>query len=128
MNVVDSSGWIEYFSEGPNVGFFAGAIERVDELIVPSLTLFEVFKWIARERNEVSALSAVAQMHQGEMIELNARLAIYAARLSLEKKLPMADSIVYATARIHRATLWTQDGDFEQFGEVKYIARKKASK
>ena len=128
MNVVDSSGWIEYFTEGPNSGFFAGAIERVGELIVPALTIYEVFKWVSRERGETQALKAVAHMQLGEVVELDSKLAVYAARLSMQAKLPIADSIVYATARAHEAVLWTQDDDFEGLEEVKYIAKKKAAK
>ena len=128
MNVVDSSGWIEYFTEGPNSGFFAGAIENVDELIVPAQAIYEVFKWVSRERGETQALKAIAHMQLGEVAELDSKLAIYAARLSLQAKLPMADSIVYATAREREATLWTQDDDFEGLDEVKYIAKKKGAK
>ena len=128
MNVVDSSGWIEYFTEGPNSGFFAGAIEKVDELIVPALAVYEVFKWVSRERGETQALKAVAHMQLGEVVDLDSKLAIYAARLSLQTKLPMADSIVYATARASEATLWTQDDDFEGLDGVKYIAKKKGAK
>ena len=93
MNVVDSSGWIEYFTEGPNSGFFAGAIENVDELIVPALGIYEVFKWVSRERGETQALKAIAHMQLGEVVDLDSKLAIYAARLSLQSKLPMADSV-----------------------------------
>jgi predicted nucleic acid-binding protein len=127
VNVVDSSGWIEYFTEGPNSGFFAGAIENVDELIVPALVICEVFKWVARERGETQALKAIAHMQLGEVVALDSKLAIYAARLSLQSKLPMADSIVWATARAREATLWTQDDDFEEL-DVKYIAKKKGAK
>ena len=128
MNVVDSSAWIEYFAGGPNTGFFAGAIERVSDLIVPALTVYEVFKWVARERGEAAALHAIAHMQQGEVIALDGKLAVLAARLSLQAKLPMADSIVYATARAHQATLWTQDGDLEGLDGVQYAAKKKAGK
>ena len=128
MNVVDSSGWIEYFTEDPNSGFFAGAIEKVDELIVPALAIYEVFKWVSRERGETQALKAVAHMQLGEVVDLDSKLAIYAARLSLQAKLPMADSIVYATARASEATLWTQDDDFKGLDDVKYIPKKKAAK
>lgn len=128
MNVVDSSAWIEYFTAGPNSGFFAGAIERVNELIVPALTIYEVFKWIARERDETAALHAIAQMQQGEVIELDAKLAVLAARLSLQAKLPMADSIVFAAARLRGATLWTQDSDLEELEGVKYVAKRRAAK
>ncbi|HEY5042363.1 MAG TPA: type II toxin-antitoxin system VapC family toxin [Verrucomicrobiae bacterium] len=128
MNVMDSSGWIEYFTEGPNSGFFAGAIEKVDELIVPAVCIYEVFKWVSRERGETQALKAVAHMQLGEVVDLDSKLAIHAARLSLQAKLPMADSIVYATARASEATLWTQDDDFEGLEDVKYIAKKKGAK
>ena len=128
MNVVDSSGWIEYFTAGPNSGFFAGAIEKVDELIVPALAICEVFKWVSRERGETQALKAVAHMQLGEVVELDSGLAIYAARLSLQSKLPLADSVVYATARAREATLWTQDDDFEGLADVKYISKKKTAK
>ena len=128
MNVVDSSGWIEYFTEGPNSGFFAGAIENVDELIIPALAVYEVFKWVSGERGEAQALKAVAHMQLGEVVDLDSELAIHAARLSLQAKLPMADSIVYATARASEATLWTQDDDFEGLDDVKYIAKKKGVK
>jgi predicted nucleic acid-binding protein len=128
VNVVDSSGWIEYFTEGPNSGFFAGAIENVGELIVPALAIYEVFKWVSRERGETQALKAIAHMQLGEVVDLDSKLAIYAARLSLQAKLPMADSIVYATARASEATLWTQDDDFEGLDGVKYIVKKKGAK
>ena len=128
MNVVDSSGWIEYFTESPNANFFAGAIEKVEELLVPALTIYEVFKWISRERSEAQAVKAVAHMQQGEVVDLDAKLAAYAARLSLQTKLPMADSIVYATARVNEATLWTQDDDFEGLDGVKYVTKKKGAK
>ncbi|HZL79018.1 MAG TPA: type II toxin-antitoxin system VapC family toxin [Candidatus Limnocylindrales bacterium] len=125
---MDSSGWIEYFTAGPNSGFFAGAIEKVDELIVPALAIYEVFKWVSRERDETQALKAIAHMQLREVVDLDSKLAIYAARLSLQTKLPMADSIVYATARASEATLWTQDDDFEGLDDVKYIPKKKAAK
>ena len=128
MNVVDSSGWIEYFTEGPNAGFFAGPIEKVAELLVPALSVYEVFKWISRERGEAQAVKAVAHMQQGEVVDLDAKLAAYAARLSLQTRLPMADSIVYATARVREAILWTQDDDFEGLDNVKYVAKKKGAK
>jgi predicted nucleic acid-binding protein len=128
VNVVDSSGWIEYFTEGPNSGFFARSIERVDELIVPTVCIYEVFKCVARERGETQALKAIAHMQLGEVADLDSKLAVFAARLGLQAKLPMADSIVLATARAHEATLWTQDDDFEGLDDVKYIAKKKTPK
>ena len=124
MNVVDSSGWLEFLADGPNAGFFASAIERTADLVVPTLSIFEVFKRVLQQRDESQALQAVALMHQGLLADLTAPLAIDAARLSRSAKLPMADSIMLATARAYGATLWTQDGDFEGMPGVRFRATK----
>ena len=124
MNVVDSSAWLEYFANGPNASFFAEPIEQIDKLIVPSLSLFEVFKRVLQERNENDALQAVAIMHQGTVVDLDASVALSAARLSVENKLPMADSVMLATAREYDAALWTQDADFKGLERVQYRRRK----
>lgn len=124
MNVVDSSAWLEYFANGSNASFFAGPIEAVGDLIVPSLTIYEVFKRVLQQRDESDALRAVAVMQQGSVVDLDARLALFAARVSLDTRLPMADSIVLATARLHQATLWTQDADFASLPGVRYRSRK----
>lgn len=124
MNLIDSSPWLEYFANGPNAAFFATAIEATDDLIVPSLTLYEVFKRVVQQRGEGDALQAIAVMQQGTVIDLDARLALSAARISHESKLPMADSIVLATARAFGATLWTQDADLKDLPEVRYRKKK----
>lgn len=124
MNVVDSSAWLEYFADGPNAGFFAPAIEATDRPIVPSVVVYEVFRRILQQRTEGEALNAAALLQQGRVVELDASLALSAARLGLESKLPLADSIVLATARRFDAVLWTQDGDFEGLPNVRYRARK----
>lgn len=126
MNVVDSSAWLEYFADGTNAAFFAPAVENTEDLIVPSLILYEVFKRVMQQRDESCALQAVAVMQQGMVVDFDARLALSAARLSLESKLPMADSIVLATARAYGATMWTQDADFKDVPGVQY--RKKRTK
>lgn len=126
MNVVDSSGWLEYFSDGPNAAFFAPAIEATRELLVPTLSLYEVFKRVLQQRGEGEALQAVALMQQGRIVELTASLALAAAKASIEHRLPMADSIMLATAQAHDAILWTQDADFERVTGVKYVAKKPA--
>lgn len=113
MNVVDSSGWLEYFAGGKNAGFFARTIEGTSRLIVPTLSLFEVFKRVLQQRDEPAALQAVALMHQGRVVDLDATLALAAARLSSAERLPLADSVMLASARAFSATLWTQDSDFE---------------
>lgn len=123
MNVVDSSGWLEYFADGPNAQVFATPIEDVNQLIVPMLSIVEVFKRVAQQRGEGDALQAIAVMQQGTVVELTVRLALDAARLSLDERLPMANSIILATARNHRATLWTQDPHFEKTDGVRYVGR-----
>jgi predicted nucleic acid-binding protein len=121
MNVVDSSGWLEFFADGPNAGFFAPAIQKLSELIVPTVNLYEVFKRVLQQKDESQALQAVALMEQGTVVELNASLALSAAKLSACLKLPMADSIVLATARAFDAILWSQDTDFEGREGVRYV-------
>ena len=124
MNVVDSCGWLEYFADGPNADFFASAIEDVSELIVPTLSLYEVFKLVLQQRDESDALEAVAVMQQGRVVGLDEAIALSAAKVSVALKLPMADSIMLATARMHDATLWTQDGDLAGLEGVQYIEKK----
>lgn len=123
MNIVDSSGWLEYFADGPNADHFAPALGNSAELLVPSITLYEVFKIVCRQRGEDAALQAVAMMQQGRVIELSSSIALLAAKLSLEVKTPMADSIILATAQLHAALLWTQDNDFAGIPGVKYFPK-----
>ncbi len=125
MNVVDSSAWLEYFANGGNARFFANAIEETAKLIVPTICLFEVFKKVLQQRNEGAALQAIALMRQGRVADLDERLALAAAELSLRERLPAADSIVLATARRFAATLWTQDADFEGKHGVRFVAARK---
>jgi len=124
VNLVDSSGWLEYLADGPNADFFANSIVATADLLVPTLSLYEVFKRVLQQRGEDDALQAVALMHQGMIVELSVSLALSAARISLNDKIPMADSIMLATARAHGATLWSQDSDFENIPGVRYIAKK----
>ena len=123
MNVVDSSGWLEYFADGPNADFFAPAIEDTAELLVPTISIYEVFRRILQQRGEDAALQAAAAMQQGRVIDLDANLAWGAARLSFDLKLPLADSAILAAARAHGAVLWTQDVDFKDVDGVEYIQR-----
>lgn len=120
MNVVDSSAWLEYLAGGPNAEAFSGAVEDIDALLVPTITIFEVFKRVSARRGPDEALQTVALMLQGEVMELDADLAVTAADLSLEEGLPMADSIFLASARSRDAVLWTQDADFEDMPGVEY--------
>jgi toxin FitB len=124
MNVVDSSAWLEYFANGPNASFFTSPIEDIERLIVPSVTIYEVFKRVLQQRDEGQALQAVATMQQGAVVNLDERIAVNAARVSVDLKIPMADSIVLATARAHGAIVWTQDEDLKDFPNVQYRRRK----
>ncbi len=128
MNVVDSSGWLEYFADGPNADFFAPAIEATTELVVPVISVYEVFKRVLQQRNESEALQAIAVMLRGRAVDLDVQLALTAARVSLHDRIPMADSIILATARMHDATLWTQDEHFEHIVGVQYIAKQTQGK
>jgi len=123
MNVVDSSGWLEYFADGPQAKHFAPAIEAVDKLLVPSITVLEVFRRVLQQRNEGVALQAVALMQQVRIVDLDLAGALDAARLGVELRLPLADSVILATAVRNRATLWTEDGHFEGLPGVKYFGR-----
>jgi len=125
VNLVDSSGWLEYFADGPNADFFSAPIEDVNNLIVPTLCLLEVFRRILQQRGEDSALQAVALMYQGQIIDLDASIALSAAKIGVDLKLPLADSVILATARAQNAVIWTQDSDFKDMDGVKYIAAKK---
>ena len=124
MNVVDSCGWLEYFADGPNADFFAPVIENLGELIVPSISVYEIFKRVLQQRGESDALQAVAVLTEGRVVELDVTLALSAARISVEYKLPMADSVILATVRAYKATLWTQDEDFKGLEDVRYIEKK----
>jgi toxin FitB len=119
MNVVDSSAWLEYLAAGPNAQYFADAIENTAELIVPTVSIYEVFKRVVQQRSENEALQVVAVMQQGTIAEMDSTVALNAARISLEHQLPIADSIMLATARLNSATLWTQDSHFEGMSDVR---------
>jgi toxin FitB len=124
MNVVDSSAWLEYFADGPNAAVFAKPIEATRLLLVPSLSLFEVFKRVSQQRNEDEALRAIAVMEQGKVVDLDRATALEAARLSLVHHIAMADSVMLAAAQRNRATLWTQDIDFKDLPGTRYYAKR----
>jgi len=126
VNVVDSCGWLEYLADGPNADFFAPALESPPDLVVPTISVYEVFKRVLQQRGESDALQAVALMQQGSIADLTPPLALEAARTSLALGLPMADSIVLVTARECSALLWTQDSDFEGVEGVRYVPAQSA--
>ena len=123
MNAVDSSGWIEYLTDAPNADFFAPVIQDAAQLIVPSISIYEVFKILLRDDIEEIAMERILQMSRGQIVPLDGGLSIAAARLSLELRLPLADSIILATAQAYDATLWTQDVDFEGVAGVQYVRK-----
>jgi len=125
MNVVDSSGWLEYFGHGGNSAFFAPAIQETQALVVPTISLFEVYKKIVMERDEEEALAAIGWMALGKVVDLTEEIALDAATLSLERKLPLADSVILATAYLHHATLWTQDEHLRGLEGVRYVAKRR---
>ncbi len=124
MNVVDSSSWLEYFTDGKNASRFAVPLKDIESLIVPAVSIYEVFKVLLREAGEESALQAVSAMQRGNVIDLTPQLALSAAKMSLEHSLPMADSVILAAARENEATVWTQDADFKGLDNVKYFPKK----
>ena len=124
MNIVDSSGWLAYFADEPNSKHFLIPLNDTASLVVPTVTIYEVFKVVLRESSENEALQAAAAMRKGTVVDLTALLAIAASKLSLEHSLPMADSIILATAKEFDATIWTQDSDFMNIGDVKYFPKK----
>ena len=123
MNIVDSSGWLEYFSDGPNSKHFSNPLKDSASLVVPVITIYEVFKVVLRETGENEALLAVAAMQKGRVVDVTTNLAMKASKLSLIHNLPMADSIILATAKAHDCTIWTQDADFKNIPGVKFFPK-----
>ena len=123
MNVVDSSAWLSYFAGDGNADTFAVPIENIAELIVPSITITEVFKFVLRQRSEDLALEVIAHMEQGKVVALDNSLAIDAAKCAIDYKLPLADSIIYATGQKMNAQIWTQDADFKSLKGVNYYPK-----
>ena len=121
-NVVDSSAWLEYFADSDRASFFSTPIEDTENLFVPVICIYEVFKKILRERGEDDALQVASIMQIGQVIDLDCALALEAARYPL----PLADSIIYAAAMRHEATLWTQDEHFKDLPNVRFLARPQA--
>ncbi len=123
MNVVDSSGWLEFFADGPNADVFAQPLTEPESLLVPTVSIYEVFKVIVSQRGESEGLRAVSMMQEARVVDITTTIALHGAKLSLDLKLPMADSLMLASAREHGAILWTQDADFEGMDEVEFIPK-----
>lgn len=123
MNLLDSSGWLEYFVNGKNADFFAPVAQDIQNIVVPVICIYEVFKVIRREKDKSAALQAVAVLQKGKVVDIDQEIALSAAEFSHTRKLPMADSLIYTIAKESGATLWTQDADFEGLDNVKYIKK-----
>ena len=124
MNIVDSSGWLAYFADEPQAKHFHKPLNDPSTLVVPTITLYEVFKVALRETTENEALQAIAAMQKGNIVDLTSSLAISASKISLKHNLPMADSIILATANDFKAVIWTLDSDFKKIKGVKYFPKK----
>lgn len=125
MNIVDSSGWLEYFANTPNADFFAPAIQDEAHLLVPVVCLYEVFKRLHQQRGKTEAFEGISRLYRGQIVEISEEIALLAAQLSVEHKLALADSLIYATARAFQATLWTQDAHFSGLEGVEFIEKQK---
>lgn len=125
MNVLDSSVWLEIFAGTALGKKYIPLAENANSLVVPVISLYEVFRKVLRERNEHLALQVIAQMKRGLVVEFGLELALNAARLAQEYSLPMADSIIFATAQKYKATLWTMDSDFRGIPGVRFISKQK---
>ena len=123
MNLVDSSGWLEYLTDSKNAKFFAPVIEKIDELLVSPINIYEIYKKVLIEKDENFALQVVGLMQQAKIVEVSSSIAIQAAKFSYKNKIPMADSIIYTTARMNDAIVWTQDIDFKDLDGVKFIKK-----
>ncbi len=124
MIVIDTSGWLEYFTGGPNSNIFSTAIKNNPKIIIPTIILYDLWKKISREKGEDKVIEVVAQLKRFDIISLDESLSISVAKISNEFKIPMADSIIYGTAKKYNATLWAQDPDFKDFENVKYIEKR----
>ena len=124
MNLIDSSVWLEYFAAGPQAESFAAVIEQVDALLVPTIVLLEVTRRVLQQRDEDAALQIAAMLHQGQVVPLDAGIALSAAQLGVAHKLPLADSIIYATAKQFQATVWTMDAHFADLPQVRYVPKR----
>ena len=124
MNIIDSSGWLAYFADEPNAKLFQTPLKDTASLVIPSITIYEVFKVVLRETSENEALQAAAAMQKGTVVDLTVPLAIAASKISLKHGLPMADSVIIATAKAFDAAIWNKDSDFKNIAGVKYFTKK----
>ena len=123
MLLVDSSGWLEFFMDGPLASTYAQHLKHPNDVLTPTIVLYEVYKVIKRQRSEEEALTTAAQMGKTQLVPLNDTIALTAADASLTYQLAMADAIVYATALTHKAKLVTSDADLASLPGVLYLKK-----
>lgn len=124
MNIVDTSGWIAFLNDEANADIFAEPIGNIRKLFVPTICMYEIFKFVKLKEGEMEAIKISAQLKQGQVLPLTETIALEAANISINYKLAMADSLIYASAKIANAIVWTQDEDFKGLPGVKYYAKK----
>jgi toxin FitB len=123
VNLVDSSAWLEYFAGGPNAKSFAKVIEDTDNLIISSINLYEVYRKVLTEKDEDHAIQVAGLMQQARVINVDSIISLSAAKISVEYKIPITESIIYSTSRLYEAVLWTMDVDFEGLTGVRYFKK-----
>jgi len=123
MNLVDSSGWLEYLSNGKQASIFAPVVQNTDELLVSVINKYEVLKRLMQDADSKKALNILAALYNGRLIEVTDTIALTAVELSFEFHLPFADSILLATARTEKAVLWTMDAHFKDIPGVQYFEK-----
>jgi len=124
--VVDSSGWVEFFTDGPLADSYAARLRSLSSVVTPVIVLYEVYKRLKRDLSEEEAIIAISAMQQTRVVAITSELALTAADLSLEYSLAMADAIILATARTHHAELVTSDRDFELVPGVVYLPKQQS--
>ena len=124
MNLIDSSCWLEYFTDSKNAKIYTSVIEDIENVMISTINIYEVFRKVLKERDENTALEIISIMMQCQIIDVTQELSLKAAELSILHKLSMADSIILSTAKLNNATLWTQDSDFKEIQGVKYFKKK----
>ncbi|MBV6421563.1 MAG: hypothetical protein DAHOPDDO_02838 [Ignavibacteriaceae bacterium] len=123
MNLVDSSAWMEYFADGKNAKHFAPMIQDLKNLVESIINVSEVYKKISQHRDENSAIQAIAVMQQAEVLEITSQIAIEGSKISIQNKIPMADSLIIASARSVGAKIWTQDYNFKGIDNVLFFKK-----
>jgi toxin FitB len=127
LDLLDSSAWIECLDAGPNTPHFAPILQKLPDLIVPTIVITEVRKVVLKQRTREMANDVTQSMRSGMVVPIDEEIAISAADLFIKYKLPLADSLIYAITLAHKATLWTQDEHFKELPRVRYFQKIKTN-